>query len=169
MLSPMQKGTFRLGVAFLAVVDSWKCIPWIDPLRLCSCARGAAGGSLLHQLEEKMQVASVQRMVHDELLQAIAQPGGGGECEADKKAALAYLSRGLWGVTQLYRIANRFSLSESALALLHLSSHNDKSLALQLWRQIFQTGERVPARLCVKEWCSHVLLRVVVQCVRMRR
>lgn len=107
-------------------------------------ALGGASGELLHDLEQKMEVAKLQRMVFEELSRKESNSTHGSDEQVAMATALRELSFELTGVTPMYQIAQRFALAESALAILHCSGHNDKALVLQYWRDLFAQGKTMP-------------------------
>lgn len=87
-------------------------------------------GQLLHELEEKMEVARVQ-------LQVLETMNGirGSVPEAD--AAICQLNADLIDLTQLYSdFAEPFNLWECQLAIIHCAGHPDNNLIEVLWSNI---------------------------------
>jgi nuclear pore complex protein Nup155 len=86
-------------------------------------------GELLHDLEEKMEVARIQLKIYNDLQQI-----------ADLKLrdqARAELDTQLYTVSELYnRYVKNYGLCESALAIIHVSRHNDPILIKKLWENI---------------------------------
>ncbi|CAI8052459.1 Nuclear pore complex protein Nup155 [Geodia barretti] len=86
-------------------------------------------GELLHELEEKMEVARIQLQISEALkLQPQTQP---------VKTAIRKLDGQLADISTLYgEYADTFELSECKLAIVHCAGHYDPTLIESLWREI---------------------------------
>lgn len=96
-------------------------------------SRGGVG-ELLHDLEEKMEVARVQLQILDSLnLKDKANPS------ANLKTAIDRLNADLLDISQLYQdFAEPYELWECQLAILHCSGHQDKLLVETVWENILE-------------------------------
>lgn len=89
-------------------------------------------GALLRNLEDKLEVARVQKLILDAVsaLTPESQP------QADAKRALNYA---LYDISQLYTdFAEPFELWECKLAILNCSHHNDPLLIESVWSHILR-------------------------------
>ncbi|XP_077969672.1 nuclear pore complex protein Nup155-like [Styela clava] len=83
------------------------------------------GGQLLHDLEEKLEVAQLQMQI----LQTLEELG--------QTEAVAALNSQLMDITRLYSdYAEPFQLAECKLAIVHCAGHYDPSLIDALWQNI---------------------------------
>ncbi len=115
-------------------------------------SRGAFGGvgELLHDLEEKMEVARVQLMIVEALQQQQEQPDDGDgrrqqqqQQQGDVQEALARLNSELLDISQLYQdFAEPFHLWECQLAILHCAGHHDPPLVQSMWENILDSELR---------------------------
>jgi nuclear pore complex protein Nup155 len=81
---------------------------------------------LLREVQEKVDVGAVQLKIYNEL-EMVANTAQRGE-------ARRQLDFELFTISDLFnQFAKRFGLSESALAILHVSGHQDARLARRLW------------------------------------
>lgn len=97
---------------------------------ICMESHRGGTGQLLHELEEKMEVARVQ-------LQILDTVSGlrGHISEAD--SAISQLNSDLIDLTQLYSdFAEPFNLWECQLAIIHCAGHPDTNLIEVLWTNI---------------------------------
>ncbi len=98
-----------------------------------SSGRGGGAGSvgeLLHDLEEKMEVARVQVVI----VEALQQLEGG-----EAREALSRLNAELLDISQLYQdFAEPFRLWECQLSILHCAGHHDPPLVESMWEHILQ-------------------------------
>lgn len=103
---------------------------------------GGGVGDLLHDLEEKMEVARVQLMIVEALEALRAGRGGVPNLRATKaniESALALLNAELLDISQLYQeYAEPFELWECQLAILHCSGHQDPMLVETMWDNIIE-------------------------------
>ncbi|KAK3794466.1 hypothetical protein RRG08_003619 [Elysia crispata] len=89
----------------------------------------AAAGELLHELEEKMEVARLQMQVYKCISNLGKAP--------DKEAAKSKLDSELLDITSLYEdFADRFDLHEMKLAIVHCAGLYDAALIENLWQNI---------------------------------
>lgn len=102
----------------------------------CNMATAASRvGELLHELEEKMEVARLQMVVLDALRQL-------GTSEA--AAAVSMLNAELMDISKLYGdFAEPFRLADCKLAIVHCAGHDDPTLVESLWREIIENELRV--------------------------
>lgn len=97
-----------------------------------SVSRKGSDGDLLHELQEKMDVAQIQAKIVRELRGQVSSDPG-------IQAALQELDGELFNISALYNnYAQRFGLWESMLAILHTSGHNDPMLARSIWGRILE-------------------------------
>jgi len=88
-------------------------------------------GELLHELEEKMEVARVQL----QLVEAI----GNLHRTQDVEASIAKLNADLLDISQLYaEFAEPYNLWECQLAILHCAGHPDSMLIETVWNNIIE-------------------------------
>lgn len=101
----------------------------------CNLATSASrAGEILHELEEKMEVARIQLRVLDALNMLRRTP--------EVAAAIGMLNEELMDITKLYGdFAEPFDLAECKLAIVHCAGHYDPTLVESLWRDIFDNGE----------------------------
>ena len=101
----------------------------------CNLATSASrAGEILHELEEKMEVARIQLGVLDALNKKLMTP--------DVQAAIGMLNEELMDITKLYGdFADPFGLAECKLAIVHCAGHFDPTLIESLWRDIIDNGE----------------------------
>ncbi|XP_065080595.1 nuclear pore complex protein Nup154 [Ochlerotatus camptorhynchus] len=89
----------------------------------------AHNGVLLKDLEDKLEVAQIQKQVHDALSIVSNKPS--------VAPALKQLNGTLYNLTQLYSdLAERFELWECKLTILNCSHHNDPLLIESVWTHI---------------------------------
>eukprot|EP01135_Chromosphaera_perkinsii_P003900 Nk52_evm1s262 gene=Nk52_evmTU1s262 len=144
----------RVEYLSLAVSNAKSCPPR---------TAGGTDGELLHELEEKMEVAYIQqkvynelRNIHDRMRNTSANNSVGsqealGEFDvAELEQALSDLESGLCELSELYNAyAQHFKLHESCLAILHCANYNDPGLVIQFWDQIIKEElSSVKARGC---------------------
>ncbi len=100
----------------------------------CNLATSASrAGEILHELEEKMEVARIQLGVLDALNLRPRTP--------DVAAAIGMLNEELMDITKLYGdFAEPFELAECKLAIVHCAGHYDPTLIESLWRDIIDSG-----------------------------
>ncbi|XP_064386411.1 nuclear pore complex protein Nup155-like isoform X2 [Halichondria panicea] len=103
----------------------------------CNLATSASrAGEILHELEEKMEVARIQLGVLDALNLRPRTP--------DVAAAIGMLNEELMDITKLYGdFAEPFELAECKLAIVHCAGHYDPTLIESLWRDIIDSVLRV--------------------------
>ena len=107
--------------------------------RAVMCVKSSEGGSanraageLLHQLDEKMEVARVQLQILDAVT---------GKPEAE--AHMGSLNSDLLDITTLYKDwAEPYQLWECKLAILQCAGHPDQPLVNSIWTQIIQNQEQ---------------------------
>lgn len=88
-------------------------------------------GELLHDLEERMEVARLQFKTLETLSQ---RPDSSSQPVRD---AIKELNEDLLDITALYEnFADRFDLPEAQLAIVYTASHNDPELVKTLWKKI---------------------------------
>lgn len=92
---------------------------------------GVSSGELLHELEEKMQVASIQL----QLLESLQRRGGDA---AEVAEAISCLNSDLHDVTKLYDLAERFRLPEIQLSIVATANHYDPALIENFWQKILE-------------------------------
>jgi nuclear pore complex protein Nup155 len=99
-----------------------------------SCRLTTSGdtiGELLHELEEKMEVAHIQLQI-SEAMKQLPQT-------QQVVAAIRSLDAQLMDISTLYgEYADPFELSECKLAIVHCAGHFDPTLIESLWREIVQ-------------------------------
>ncbi|XP_058446271.1 nuclear pore complex protein Nup154 [Malaya genurostris] len=97
----------------------------------------AHNGVLLKDLEDKLEVAQIQKQIFDAM-----------SIIPDKnltQAALRMLNSTLYNLTQLYSdFAERFELWESKLTILNCSHHNDPLLIESVWTRILDKELEMP-------------------------
>ncbi len=100
----------------------------------CNLATSASrAGEILHELEEKMEVARIQLGVLDALNLRPRTP--------EVAAAIGMLNEELMDITKLYGdFAEPFELAECKLAIVHCAGHYDPTLVESLWRDIIDSG-----------------------------
>ncbi len=103
----------------------------------CNLATSASRtGEILHELEEKMEVARIQLKVLDALNMLRRMP--------EVAAAIGMLNEELMDITKLYGdFAEPFELAECKLAIVHCAGHYDPTLVESLWRDIIDNGVSV--------------------------
>lgn len=127
----------RLAYLSRAVSSLKSCAPY---------ASGPAVGELLHELEDKLEVAQIQSGIYHEL--ADTGPAAGVPAHA-VQTALEELDSELMNITDLYeRYAARFNLFESSLAVMRAANYSDAQLIAQLWHGIIQRSMRAGWRSC---------------------
>ncbi|CAK8693168.1 unnamed protein product [Clavelina lepadiformis] len=90
-------------------------------------ADSATGGQLLHELEEKLEVAQIQLETYEQLK------------ELNETDAARTINYSLLDVTQLYReYAEPYQLAEGKLAIVHCAGLHDPSLVESLWQNIVE-------------------------------
>ncbi|XP_061397239.1 nuclear pore complex protein Nup154 [Musca vetustissima] len=91
-------------------------------------------GVLLKELEDKLEIARVQKTVLDAVSEHAAKNRNGSE-------AVKELNKSLFDITQLYEnYADRFNLWECKLTILNCSHHNDPLLIESVWSQIIDNA-----------------------------
>merc|ERR1712001_361023 len=99
---------------------------------ICMESHRGGTGQLLHDLEEKMEVARVQLQVLDTL------NGLRGHVQ-EAEAAISQLNSDLIDLTQLYSdFAEPFGLCECILAILHCAGHLDTMLIESMWNKVLE-------------------------------
>ena len=87
-------------------------------------------GQLLHDLEEKMEVARVQLQILDTM-------NGLRASVPEAEAAISQLNADLIDLTQLYSdFAEPFNLWECQLSIIHCAGHPDTNLIEVLWNNV---------------------------------
>ena len=90
---------------------------------------GIGGGELLHELEEKMEVARVQLQLVESIGNLRRTP--------DVDTSIAKLNSDLLDISQLYAdFAEPYNLWEFQLAILHCAGHPDNMLIGTVWNNI---------------------------------
>lgn len=98
---------------------------------------GDTAGELLHDLEEKMEVARVQLQIVDALA------GMRTQAPAEVESALSRLNADLLDISQLYQdYAEPYELWECQLAILHCAGHPDHMLIETMWENIIDAEIR---------------------------
>ncbi|XP_039282164.1 nuclear pore complex protein Nup155 [Nilaparvata lugens] len=93
-------------------------------------------GVFLHELEDLVQVARIQKRVLDAVSSLAA---GGGHHEAAATEAVTRLNSALLTVTELYEeFAEPFQLWDCKLAIVDCSGHDDPDLINDIWTRIIQ-------------------------------
>ena len=119
--------------------------------RAVMCVKSSDGGSanraageLLHQLDEKMEVARVQLQI----LEAVT-----GKPEAE--AHIGSLNSDLLDITTLYKDwAEPYQLWECKLAILQCAGHPDQPLVNSIWTQIIQNQEQLTTSNKIAAICN---------------
>jgi nuclear pore complex protein Nup155 len=94
-------------------------------------------GELLHDLEEKMEVARVQLQIVEALSSLAAK--GGSHNRNEINAALAKLNSDLLEISQLFQdFAEPYNLWECQLSILHCAGHNDPMMVEKMWENIIE-------------------------------
>ncbi|KAL6064256.1 Nucleoporin 155 [Balamuthia mandrillaris] len=104
--------------------------------RAVSCAKSCVGrGEMLHELQQKMDVAQIQLKIKQELGRRLPHFVQFSENELeDAKRSLDYE---LLSISELYnKYAKKYGLWESCLAILKCSGHNDPALVKKFWENI---------------------------------
>jgi nuclear pore complex protein Nup155 len=104
--------------------------------RAAVCARSVTShiatpgdGDFLHELEDKMEVARLQKQIVDCL-----KPN---ESSSVVREALKQLDSRLYDISVLYSdFADEFNLSECKLAIIYCADHHDPALIETLWQEI---------------------------------
>ena len=129
----------RIEYLSLAVSNAKSCPPR---------TAGGTDGELLHELEEKMEVAYIQQKIYQELCiiheKLSGTDGMGPDHNNDLdlneiEQAISDLDNGLCELSDLYNAyAHHFKLHESCLAILHCANYNDPGLVVQFWDKIIK-------------------------------
>ncbi|XP_065566663.1 nuclear pore complex protein Nup155-like isoform X4 [Artemia franciscana] len=91
----------------------------------------SAQGDLLHELEEKMDVARLQAQILESVMQLPSHI-------PQVRDAISRLNSEFFNVTTLYEdFAEPFGLSECQLAIMQCAGHQDPPLIMSIWSQIF--------------------------------
>lgn len=110
----------------------------------------AHNGVLLKNLEDKLEIARVQKL----LLDALADQN-----DADAREAVQSLNFTLYDITELFTdFAERFDLWECKLTILNCSHHNDPLLIEAVWTQILNKELQQPGSS--NEKCTRLLTKV---------
>ena len=97
---------------------------------ICMESHRGGTGQLLHDLEEKMEVARVQ-------LQVLENVNGLRGQVPEAETAISQLNSDLIDLTQLYSdFAEPFGLNECILAILHCAGHLDTMLIENIWNKV---------------------------------
>ena len=97
---------------------------------ICMESHRGGTGQLLHDLEEKMEVARVQ-------LQVLENINGLRGQVPEAETAISQLNSDLIDLTQLYSdFAEPFGLNECILAILHCAGHLDTMLIENIWNKV---------------------------------
>jgi nuclear pore complex protein Nup155 len=89
---------------------------------------------LLREVQEKVEVGSVQLKIYNEL-ETVSNA-------SKRSEARRQLDYELFSISDLFnQFAKKFGLSESALAILHVSGHQDARLARRLWETMIKDSE----------------------------
>ena len=106
-----------------------------------SSSGGIGVGELLHDLEEKMEVARVQLSIVEALEQLQQQRGTTVASDEGVTAqeALSRLNAELLDISQLYQdFASPFRLWECQLAILRCAGHHDPPLVQSVWDNVLE-------------------------------
>ncbi|GFN98864.1 nuclear pore complex protein nup155-like [Plakobranchus ocellatus] len=113
----------------------------------------AAAGELLHELEEKMEVARLQMQVY----KCICNMGN----SPDKEDAKNKLDSELLDITSLYEdFADRFDLHEMKLAIVHCAGLYDAALIENLWQSIIDKELTSTAQMSIPDRLTSVSNRL---------
>lgn len=116
---------------------------------------GGGGGALLKNLEDKLEVARVQKLILD----AVATLDNAQAAEAVRS-----LNYALYDISQLYtEFADPLELWECKLAILNCSLHNDPLLIESVWANILQLELQQPGATGA-ERLARVLFKVRTLC-----
>lgn len=102
-------------------------------MRSESAGYSAHNGELLRELEDKLEIAQVQKLVLDTLTNNKCD-----NIEDRVRDAVHKLNSTLYNMTQLYDIADEFGLWECKLTILNISHHNDPLLVELVFKQILE-------------------------------
>ncbi|KAL9930126.1 nuclear pore complex protein Nup154 isoform 1-T2 [Glossina fuscipes fuscipes] len=109
-------------------------------------------GVLLKELEDKLEIARVQKTVLDAVSELV-----GTNVNATK--AISNLNGNLYDITQLYEnFADPFNLWECKLTILNCSHHNDPLLIESVWGKII--NEAVENANSVEQACTRLFTKV---------
>ncbi|KAI1285437.1 Nuclear pore complex protein [Halotydeus destructor] len=120
----------RLQYLSRAIVSMKSCQNSIN----VSAFDAKSSGEFLHELEEKMQVASIQL----QLLETLQRQSN----NQSASEAISRLNSDLLDVTQLYDTADFFRLPEIQLAILSAANHYDPAMIEMFWRKILDQAVR---------------------------
>uniref|UniRef100_A0A182JU64 Nucleoporin Nup133/Nup155-like N-terminal domain-containing protein n=1 Tax=Anopheles christyi TaxID=43041 RepID=A0A182JU64_9DIPT len=121
-------------------------------MRSESVGFSAHNGVLLKDLEDKLEVAQIQRQVYDALALLIQHSN-------ERYDALKLLDSNLYNLTQLYSdFAEQYELWECKLTILNCSHHNDPLLIESVWTHILD--RELQGRDSCAERCRRLLAKV---------
>ena len=107
-------------------------------MRSDSVGYSAHNGVLLKDLEDKLEVAQVQKKILDTLT-------NNPDSRYDVREAQCLLNSNLYNLTQLYsEFAERYNLWECKLTILNCSHHNDPLLIESVWTKILDQELEYP-------------------------
>lgn len=110
----------------------------------------AHNGVLLKNLEDKLEIARVQKLLLDDLSDIN---------DSDARDAVQTLNFALYNITDLFTdFAERFDLWECKLTILNCSHHNDPLLIESVWTQILNKELEMPGSS--NEKCTRLLTKV---------
>ncbi|XP_058056850.1 nuclear pore complex protein Nup154 [Anopheles bellator] len=117
----------------------------------------AHNGVLLKELEDKLEVAQIQRQVSDALTMLLARASD--PAVGSVRDALQQLNGSLFNLTQLYsEFAEPYDLWECKLKILNCSHHNDPLLIESVWSHILD--RELEVRDGAAERCRRMLAKV---------
>ncbi|XP_052892720.1 nuclear pore complex protein Nup154 isoform X2 [Anopheles moucheti] len=121
-------------------------------MRSESVGFSAHNGVLLKDLEDKLEVAQIQRQVYDALALLTQHT-------EERYDALKLLDSNLYNLTQLYSdFAEQYELWECKLTILNCSHHNDPLLIESVWTHILD--RELQGRDSCAERCRRLLAKV---------
>nr|XP_040239495.2 nuclear pore complex protein Nup154 [Anopheles coluzzii] len=121
-------------------------------MRSESVGFSAHNGVLLKDLEDKLEVAQIQRQVYDALALLTQRSN-------EQYDALKLLDSNLYNLTQLYSdFAEQYELWECKLTILNCSHHNDPLLIESVWTHILD--RELQGRESCAERCRRLLAKV---------
>uniref|UniRef100_A0A182W7E4 Uncharacterized protein n=1 Tax=Anopheles minimus TaxID=112268 RepID=A0A182W7E4_9DIPT len=121
-------------------------------MRSESVGFSAHNGVLLKDLEDKLEVAQIQRQVYDALALLTHH-------SEERYDALKLLDSNLYNLTQLYSdFAEQYELWECKLTILNCSHHNDPLLIESVWTHILD--RELQGRDSCAERCRRLLAKV---------
>ncbi|KFB48176.1 AGAP007999-PA-like protein [Anopheles sinensis] len=141
-------------------IDLLRRIEYLARAVMCmrseSVGFSAHNGVLLKDLEDKLEVAQIQRQVYDAL--ALLAPSNDGTSRYTRDA-LHQLDTNLYNLTQLYSdFAEQYELWECKLTILNCSHHNDPLLIESVWTHILDRELSGPEDTA--ECCRRMLAKV---------